>query len=395
MRGAVWVTGVGVTSAAGIGREAMAALLRDERSALTASPALDSRPVGRAPASSGVRRLDRSAALLVASAEEAWLDAGLDQQAPVAARCALIEGSSLGPLADTLSSHAERVAAGFPVPRPSAILKYMGGTGGAEVARLHGIRGPVLHINAGSTSGATAIGEAYEMVASGRVDIAIAGGTECPLHPEIIAHFAASGLLAAPDGAHAGCRPFDRWRSGTVLGEGAGMVVLESAAHARRRGARPRAIVQGFGMSCEAHSATSPDPTGRGVTAAVAQAIERVARGNIRWIKSHGTGTAANDVAECRGLEAAFGARLAELPMTSLKASLGHSLGASGATETVAAILAMNENFVPATLATEEIDPALPRCRVVRTREHAHAGVALVLAEGFGGRCAALALEAA
>lgn len=397
MRPEIWVTGMGVMSAAGAGRDALEALLVGGRSAVAPVEELDGVHAGRAPLVQTSRRLDRSASLLIAAAEEAWRDAGLELLAEQPSRCALIEGSSLGPLAASLTSHMERLS--DPVrtmPRPSALLQFTGGTGGAAFARSHRIQGPVFQLNAGSVSSAYAIGEACQMIIDGRVDIAIAGGTECPLHSEILAHFTAAGLLADRVGERAGCRPFDRRRSGTVLGEGSAMLVLESASHARRRGARPHALLRGFGMTCEAYSSTSPDPNGRGVTEAIGLATAQVNVGEIRWVKTHGTGTMANDLAECRGLDTAFGAHLNAMPITSLKSAIGHSLGASGALEAVAAILSLADGFVPATLGTEEPDPSLPpACHVVRQLERVSPGVALLLSEGFGGRCAALALEAA
>ena len=399
MRPPVWVTGVGVISAAGNGREALAEVLRTDRSVVAPIAQLAGYTAGRAAIDEfdrSLRRLDRSAAFFAASAAEAWRDAGFDDVAQTPERFAIVEGSSLGPLAATLESHAERLAAPVPpTPRPSALLKYMSGTGGAAAAKAFGVKGPVLHISAWSVSGACAIGEAYEMILSGRVDVAIAGGTECPLHPEIFAHLAAAGLLAEREGEGAGCLPFDRRRSGTILGEGAGVLILESAEHARRRRVLPRALLHGFGLSCEAHSATSPEPEGHGVAASIRGAMRGIPLARLRWVKTHGTGTRLNDAAECRGIATALGGLMQVTPLTSLKPTLGHALGASGATEAVAAVLALREGFIPATLGTQEVDPELPPCHLVTSREKVAPGIALVLAEGFGGRCAALALEAA
>src|SRR5581483_2657014 len=217
---------------------------------------------------------------------------------------------------------------------------------------------------------------------------------ESPLHPAIVQAFAAAGILAPGDGGPLPCRPFDPARCGTVLGEGAGALVLESAEHAARRGARPRAVLAGFSLSGEAHGMTSPDPSGRGVRRAASQALGDTPCDRLGWIKTHGTGTPLNDAAECRGLAALLGDALPRIPLTSLKPALGHCLGASTAVETVAAVLALARGFVPATLGTARVDPALPPCTVALRRAAASAPV-LVLAESFGGRCAALLLRAA
>lgn len=393
----VCVTGIGAVSAAGIGIAPLAALLIEGRTGVRRDAELGGRFAGRAPTpatNARTRRLDRAATLFFSAGTEAWHDAGLDAARPDPERCAVIEGSSIGPLCDVLTWHTLRVTEKDDhAARPSGVVRFMTGAGGTALANAFDIRGPVLHLSAGSVSAMAAIGDAWQKIAAGIIDLAIVGGAECPLHPEIAEHFDAAGILAACGGDVAGCRPFDTRRSGTVLGEGAGAFILESEAHARRRGARPRAIVRGFGLARETHSMTAPDPNGAGVAAAVRRATQRVPLREVGWIKTHGTGTQLNDAAEARGLATVFGRRLHATRLTSLKPALGHALGASGALEAVAVALALEARIVPATLGTQEVDPVLPRCSVALRAEPSSATVALVLAEGFGGRCAALTLE--
>jgi 3-oxoacyl-[acyl-carrier-protein] synthase II len=168
--------------------------------------------------------------------------------------------------------------------------------------------------------------------------------------------------------------------------------VLEAADHARRRGATPFAVVTGYGFASEAYSMVSPQPDGSGVSSAASQALGNEGK-RVGWIKTHGTGTVANDAAECSGLAAVFGDRLREIPLTSLKPMLGHCLGACGAVEGVASILAFNEGFIPPTVGFEEQDPLLPPCTVMGERRETEAERILLLAESFGGRCAALSVE--
>jgi 3-oxoacyl-[acyl-carrier-protein] synthase II len=394
---AVWVTGMGAVSAAGVGRGALLEMIRAERSGIVAGSERGGTPAGRvtlAPQERDGRRLDRSATLFLAAADEAWISAGLSGASMDPVRCAVIEGSSLGPLADLLTGHkqwlAENEAA---LPPPSGLLKFLTGAGGASFAHTHGIRGPVLHVAAGCVAGATAIGEGFVKIATGAIDVAVVGGAECPLHEYVIAHFKAGGILAHPGPGDPLCCPFDARRTGTVLGEGAGVLVLEAADHAHRRGVPAHAEVTGFGFACGAYSMITPDPDGGDVAAAACQALEGVPLAEVGWIKAHGTGTASNDAAECRGLAAVFGDRLAHAPLTSLKPMLGHCLGASGAVEAVAALLAFAAGVVPATVGTEAADPTLPPCRVATRIEAATGNRILLLAEGFGGRCAALALR--
>jgi len=309
---------------------------------------------------------------------------------------AVIEGSSLGPLAETLDALRSHVGAGAEgALKPTGLIRFMTGAGGACLAHLHHLTGPVLHVAAGSVSAACAIGEGAAKIAAGLADVVIAGGAECPLQQDVVGHFRSAGILADPARGDGACRPFDVRRRGTVLGEGAGAVVLESAAHAVARGARPIASVTGFGLACEAFSLIAPDPEGAGVVSAAHAALRDTPDDELGWIKAHGTGTTANDAAEVRGLNGLLGARLASIPLTSLKSRLGHSLGASGAVETVAVLLAMTDGFVPGTLGTACVDPSLPACRVVTTSERSKGQSVLLLWESFGGRCAALALRRA
>jgi 3-oxoacyl-[acyl-carrier-protein] synthase II len=393
---AVWVTGIGAVSAAGLGAGALGEMLIEGRTGVRRLSALDRVPVGRAevpPRHRASRHLDRSARFFLAAGEEAWHDAGLDGRSLDFKRCAVLEGSSLGPLADLLTEHHEQLAkSSTDAVRPSRLVRYMSGAGGASLAQLHGMRGPVVHLSAGSVSAACAIGEAFQKISLGLLDVVVAGGAECPLHPEIIATFRSAGILCETEEVENSCRPFDRRRNGTVLGEGAGVLVLEAAEHARRRGARARAVVAGFGISCEAYSMTSPDPTGSGVVDAVSDALGAMDPDEIGWIKTHGTGTRLNDAAECRGLAAVFGENLPAVPLTSFKPAIGHCLGASAGVETVAAIEALERRLIPPTLGSDAADPELPPCTVATVTSRSEKGSALVLAESFGGRCTALVL---
>jgi len=395
----VVITGVGAVSPAGIGAPALLDLLAEGRSGVRPHPALDGLPAAAAPdlpPDRRTRRLDRAARLFVAAGEEAWHDAGLSEVPDDGSRFALIEGSSLGGIGDLLDEHRDFVRRDdHRPPSPAAVVRYMTGAGGACLAHAHGIHGAVFHLSAGSVSGMLAIGEAWLRVASGAADVVLAGGGDSPLQRDIAAAFAASGILAHEAGASAACRPFDRRRSGTVLGEGAGAVILESEEHARARGARVHAVAGGYGLWCEAGSMTAPDTDGSGVAAAAADALAAADVSVVGWIKAHGTGTRLGDGAECRGLARLFGPALADAPLTSLKAAIGHSFGASGAVETAASVLAVERGLVPPSFGTEEVDPELPPCRIALAPERAARNAALLLAESFGGRCAALVLKAA
>jgi len=394
----VWVTGLGVISAAGEGIDALSRALRSSVTAAT-MPATGEYWLGRAPEASIGRegkRLDRSARFFLASAREAWRRAGLEAADFDHGRAAVLEGSSVGPMADLLSSAQRRATSVRPEPvRPSDLVRQMLGAGGAAFAQEMGLEGAVYLVSAGSISAALAVAEGFWKIQLGLADIVVAGGAECPLHADIINTFASAGVLANAGTAGAPCRPFDIDRCGTMLGEGGSALVLEDAAHARARGATPLAVIVGAGLTCESAGMTSPDPSGRGVSTVVTQALMGTDRNSLGWVKAHGTGTRANDAAELRGLAAALGEGLGTCPVTSLKPLLGHCLGASGGIEAVATILALGDGIVPPTLGTTRLDPELPRCLIPIERLPARAPVALLLSESFGGRCAALALRQA
>lgn len=389
----VWITGYGAVTAAGPTSDDLCDALLAGRGAirpLAELGCLPCAPVDRVPDHPGGSRLDRAGNLFVAAAEEAWRRAGLDNSPCEPNRMAVFEGSSLGPMAAVIRTCKAEMN-GQRRARPLDVLRFMPGAGGTSFAQTHGIRGPVLHLSAGSVSAACAVGEACERISSGAIDVAIAGGSECPLEPSIVDRFIVAGVVQSSRRS-ACCRPFDRTRRGTVLGEGAGAVVLESPAHAQHRGALPRSVLSGYALTAETYSQVAPDPSG----AAVCQAVERILHGNDEpgWIKAHGTGTPPGDEAEYRGLASVFGRRLPEIPVTSLKSTIGHCLGASGAVEIVATILALNNRIVPATLGTTEIDPAFELYSVALHRMAWATASALILAESFGGRCAALLLRA-
>jgi 3-oxoacyl-[acyl-carrier-protein] synthase II len=395
---AVWITGYGAITAAGPTRAHLDEAIQSGRSAVRDFPELGGvhcAAVEDIPKCPHERHLDRSARLFVTAAEEAWRSAGLDAVPPSnPERVAVFEGTSLGPVTAWLRAHEYELTSGLESRvKPHEILRQMPGLASTSFAQDHEICGPVLQITAGSISAACAIGEGYQRILSGAVDVAVVGGSESPIHSSIVSRFVAAGLLLPAAADISPCRPFDRRRRSTVLGEGAGVLILESEEHALGRGAIPYAIVSGFGIASETWSLIAPDPSGIGVLRAARQAIANNG-GELGWIKAHGTGTRAGDAAEYHGLASVFERHLKEVPITSFKPLIGHCLGASGAVETVAAILALKHHVVPATLGTTEVDPAFPLCDIVLEPRTCVRRSALLLSQSFGGRCAALCIRA-
>jgi len=388
----IWVTGIGAITAVGRDTGSLLDALKRGVSGVRPLPELDGTPAASAPPEMGNgsdRRADPTAALFRQAATHGWEAAGLDAAGLDPDRIGVCEGSSAGPTGELLRRFGHPDA-GRPVRvRPSAVIELMPGAGGAAFARQVGARGPVLHVNAGSAAGAVAIGEAALWVAAGRVDVAVAGASESPLQKDIVAHFRAAGILSEEPGDVAPCRPFDPERRGTVLGEGAAALVLERAERARARGVEPLAVLRGYGLAAEEYDRVAPDPRGCAVARAVRQALAGAEAGPV-CVKAHGSGTRLGDAAELAGLQALLGTDLDRTLVTGLKPVVGHCLGASGAVEAALLILALREGFVPATLGTRRLDPALPPCDLVTEVRAAPHGDALLLSEGFGGRSAAL-----
>jgi nodulation protein E len=381
----VWITGMGAISAAGSGAESFASLLTEGRSAVAQGETGWSGTASFDSKGKEARRLDRCARLFLAAAREAWDGAGLATAPPLdSRRTGVVEGSSVGAMGEVIRE--SRLGDG--ARRSRRLIRFMPGAGGATLAQDRGIGGPVLHLSAGSVSATIAIGEAFLMIATGRIDLGVAGGAEAPLYQDITSTFREAGILS--EDAEWPCRPFDVRRSGTVLGEGAGAVILESADHARKRGAAPIAVLRGYAITTESCGMVAADASGAGVASAVSQALRQAQAGEPAWIKAHGTGTVSNDLAECGGLLEVLGPALARIPITSLKPTFGHALGASGALELVAVLLALRERIIPATVGTETVDPALPSCDVVTRPRERVSGNVLLMSESFGGRSAAL-----
>jgi nodulation protein E len=252
------------------------------------------------------------------------------------------------------------------------------------------ITGPCYTVATACASSNHAIGQAFWMVRSGMADVAITGGSEAPLAPGFLKAWDAMRVVSADT-----CRPFSRDRSGLILGEGAAMFVLESWERAQARGASILAEIAGFGMSSDAHHITQPQPEGaaRAMVAAMRDASMPV--GEVGYINAHGTGTALNDPAETTAIRSVFGDHASKLMVSSTKAIHGHALGAAGALEAAAVILALDEKFIPPTLNYLGPDPACDLDVVPNEARVAVVECALSNSFAFGGLNAVLAFRRA
>ncbi len=338
------------------------------------------------------RRLDRAAQFAILAARAALQDADWRGDGDSAGA---VVGSSRGPCGLLEYFHGSFLEN----PRrisPAASPRTTPGNLAGSVSIHCGLRGPSMVVSAACASGSQAIGLAFQMIRAGMADMMVAGGTEAALTPFTIAMLAAAGILSPSAPAP---RPFDRERNGTVIGEGAGMLVLESERHwrARRgRGRRPYCELAGFGASSDALSLAAVAPDGEGLARAIASALEgaRLAPRKIGYVNAHGTGTPAGDAAETRALKAALGRHAFGAAVSSTKSMTGHLLGAAGGIEAIVCALALARGVVPPTINLDcpgdgcdlDYTPGKARRRALRA--------ALSVSMGFGGANACLAFAA-
>ncbi len=311
------------------------------------------------------RRLDRSAQFALIAAKEAWADAGFEEKAADngdvdPARLGAVIASGIGGVTTLLDQYDVLKEKGVRRVSPHTVPMLMPNGPSANVGLYVGARAGVHTPVSACASGAEAIGYAVEMIRTGRADIVVAGGTEAAIHPLPIAAFgnmmAMSKNNEDPEGAS---RPYDTARDGFVLGEGAGVIVLESAEHAAKRGARVYAEAVGQGISADGHDIVQPEPEGRGISDALKNllAATDLDPAEIVHVNAHATSTPAGDVAELKALRNVFGDDTDHIAVSATKSMTGHLLGGAGGVESVATILALYHRIAPPTINIENIDP--------------------------------------
>ena len=336
-----------------------------------------------------LRRLDRCEAVALIAAHQAWADAGL-AGAVDAERLAVVVGSGIGGATtllnqdDILEESGPRKVSPHTVPMlmPNGPAAWVG----LELGARAGVHAPV----SACATGAEAIAWGLDILRAGRADVVVCGGTEAVIHPLPIAGFASMRAMSTRnDEPERASRPFDKARDGFVLGEGAGIVILETAEHARARGARVYARLAGAGMTSDGYDIVQPDPQGRGTVRAIRAALRDadVDPHDIRHVNAHATATPVGDIAEIAALRHA---EVTNAVITSTKSMTGHLLGAAGAVESIATILALHYGVVPPTINLEDPDDALDLdVAALRARE-LDIPAALNDSFGFGGHNAVL-----
>lgn len=410
----VVITGLGAVAPGSTGVSGLWKQLTEGRSATRHITHFDASPyrsriaaeVDFDPEASGlrpqeIRRMDRATQFAVTAAREAMADSGLDFTAADPERVAVALGNAVGA---TTSMEQEYVVLSDGGRKwlvdPRYAIKHLydqfvPSSMAAELAYLVGAKGSVSVVSDGCTSGLDAVGHAADLISEGSADIVLTGGTDAPISPITLACFdAIKATSPRNDEPESASRPFDASRNGLVLGEGAAVLVLEDLASARRRGAQVYAEVSGFGSRCNAYHMTGLRADGVEMAEAidVALAQARLAPEDIGYVNAHGSSTKQNDRHETAAFKRALGAHAYQVPISSIKSMIGHSLGAIGALELLACALAIEHGVVPPTANLHKPDPELDLDYVPRQAREQPVDTVLSVGSGFGGFQSAVVL---
>ena len=341
------------------------------------------------------RRMDRFAQYAVAAAQMALEQAGLDQGDIAPERMGIIVGSGIGGLETMENQHRILLEKGADRVSPFLVPMMLPNMAAGMIAIKYGIRGFVECAVTACATSANAVGDAYKVIQRNAADVMVAGGTEAPITRLAMAGFCASKAMTVNPDAENACRPFDAKRDGFVMGEGAGVLILEELNHALSRGATILAEIVGYGCTNDAYHITASSPGGEGAAACIRLALQDagIAAADIQYINAHGTSTELNDRAETAAIKHVFGKHAAELAVSSTKSMTGHLLGAAGAIEAMITAYAIKEGFVPPTINYANPDPECDLDYVPNCGKKAEITFAMTNSFGFGGHNATLILK--
>lgn len=341
------------------------------------------------------RRMELFSQYAVAAAKEAIEDAGLemDQEDPYMAGCAI--GSGVGSLQAIEREHTRLIEKGPGRVGPLFVPMMISNMAAGNVSIAYGLKGKSLNVVTACATGTHSIGEAYRSIQVGDADVMLAGGTESCICPIGVAGFAALTALSGSEDPERCSIPFDKDRDGFVMGEGAGVVVLETLEHAQARGAKILAEVVGYGATSDAYHITSPAEDGMGAANAMKWAVQEsgAAMEDIMYINAHGTSTHHNDLFETRAIKLAFGEHAKDMKINSTKSMIGHLLGAAGAVEFITCVKEMEESFVHVTRGLENPDEELDLDYVQGHGVEMELEYALSNSLGFGGHNASILIK--
>ncbi len=340
-----------------------------------------------------VRRMDSFTQYALVAAREALQDARLTFENGLAERTAVVVGSGIGGIGTTSEQVLLLNERGPSRVSPFCVPMILPETPASMIAIEFGMKGPNMAVTSACASGANAIGEAYEMIRRGIVETALCGGTEAGIVPIAVAAFSVMHALSEHnEEPQRASRPFDRQRDGFVIGEGAGLLILEALEHALARGAKIHAELVGYGSTDDAFHLTAPDPDAVGAIACMRQALASAGLKpeQIDHINAHGTSTPLNDATETRAIKAVLGPHAYQIPVNSTKSMTGHLLGAAGGLEAVLSIKSLEDNLVPPTINLDEPDPECDLDYVPHKARQVEISTVMSNSFGFGGHNACL-----
>jgi 3-oxoacyl-[acyl-carrier-protein] synthase II len=342
------------------------------------------------------RRMDRYAQFALAATQQALQDACLDPAQVDRERVGVILGTGIGGIGAMVQGVETLITRGPDRISPLTVPMMLADTAPGLIAIAYGFRGLNMAVVTACASGANAIGEAMRLIRQGDADVVIAGGAEAAILPVAVAAFNAMGAISTrneePERAS---RPFDRTRDGFVMGEGAGILILEGLEHAQARGARVYAEVVGYGTSADAYHITAPPENGEGAALAMRRALADAGLSprDIDYINAHGTSTPLNDRSETQAIKAVFGEAAYNVPISSTKSMIGHLLGAAGAVEAIVCIRAITDGVIPPTINYEHPDPECDLDYVPNGARRKPVRAAMSNSFGFGGHNACLIFQ--
>jgi 3-oxoacyl-[acyl-carrier-protein] synthase II len=338
------------------------------------------------------RRMDRFSQFSVAAAKEAIMDSGIDLDRINRDRFGVIVGSGIGSIGLIEKETKTLLEKGPKRINPLFIPMTITNMAAGNIAIQFGAHGICSNVVTACATGSNSIGEAFRSIKHGYSDLILAGGTEGAITPLGVAGFSALTALSTSTDPHRASIPFDKERDGFVMGEGAGVLLLEEYEHAKARGAKIYAEVVGYGATCDAYHITAPSPEGEGGAKAMMQAMEEanITAKEVSYINAHGTSTPTNDRIETAAVKLAMGDEAYKIPVSSTKSMIGHLLGAAGAVEAVICIKAMEKSFIPATIGLKVADEECDLDYVATVGRSAKLTYTMSNSLGFGGHNATL-----
>ncbi len=341
------------------------------------------------------KRMSPFSQYAVCASREAWEQSGLTLEQEDPFRIGVCIGSGIGGLQDMESEEKKLLEKGPGRVKPLLVPMMITNMAAGNVAIDLGLKGKNMNVVTACATGTHCIGEAYRTIQTGDADVMLAGGTEAGITPLGVAGFSSLTALTKATDPNQASLPFDQNRGGFVIGEGAGVVVLEELEHAKKRGATILAEVVGYGATCDAYHITSPAENGEGAAKAMELAMKEagIAPSDVDYINAHGTGTHHNDLFETRAIKLALGEAAYDVKVNSTKSLIGHLLGAAGGVELIACVKSIEDDFIHQTVGTTKADEECDLDYVLGQPLQQQVNIALTNSLGFGGHNATLALK--